>query len=99
MKYETAKRRKNTCITGFLMLMMWGWGGLRSHVDKIKADPQDGLLFLGLAFGLPSLILLVLAIYYSIVAKNWNMTSLMNLMNLKKVPNNRKKINNLKSTF
>lgn len=69
MKYETAKRRKNTCITGFLMLMMWGWGGLRSHVDKIKADPQDGLLFLGLAFGLPSLILLVLAIYYSIVAK------------------------------
>jgi len=69
MDYEKAKRRKNTCITGFLMLVLWGWGGLNSHVKALKENPETGFLFLGLVFGIPTILLLILAVYYSIKVK------------------------------
>lgn len=69
MNYETAKRRKNACITGFLIITMWGWSGLSSHSGKIQNNPETGLLVFGCAFGIPILILFILAIFYSIKAK------------------------------
>lgn len=69
MKYETANRRKKACITGFLIIMMWGWGALQSHIKNIKSNPETGLLVFGCAFGIPILILLILSVYYSIKAK------------------------------
>lgn len=69
MKYEKAVRRQRICITSFLMLMMWGWGALRSHLENIKSNPETGLLVLGVTFGIPSLLLLILAIFYTIKAR------------------------------
>lgn len=69
MKYEKAIRRQRACITALLILIMWGWGGLQSHVKQIKDSPEMGLLFLGGAFGIPIFILFVMSVYYYIQAK------------------------------
>ena len=69
MKYEIAIRRQRICITSMLILIMWGWRALRSHVSNIKDNPEAGLLFLGLAFGIPIILLTILAFFYTIKAK------------------------------
>lgn len=69
MNYETANRRKKACITGFLILVMWGWSGLQSHIKNLQSNPETGLLVFGCAFGIPILLLLILSIYYSVKAK------------------------------
>lgn len=69
MKYEIAIRRQRICITGMLLIIMWGWRALQSHVSDIKDNPGTGLLVLGLTFGIPIFILTVLAIFYTVKAK------------------------------
>ena len=69
MDYKTAIRRQRLCITSFLMLVLWGFNALRSHVEKIKDNPETGLLILGITFGIPILLLLILAIFYTIKEK------------------------------
>lgn len=69
MNYEKAVKRKRSCITSLLILIMWGWGGVNSHIEKIKANPELGLLIFGGLFGIPIVVLLIMTVFYSIKAK------------------------------
>ena len=69
MNHKSAVKAKNACISTLLILTLWSMGHLKVSKDSIAQNPETvGLAFL-LAYGLPIVILFILAIFYSIKAK------------------------------
>lgn len=69
MKYKTAVKAKNACISTMMLIIFWSMGHLSHSKDSIAKNPDTvGLAFI-LAYGLPIVILFILSIFYAIKAK------------------------------
>lgn len=69
MNHESAVKAKRACITTLFIISVWAMGHLKVAKDSIAQNPETvGVAFL-IAYALPVVILLILAIVYSIIAK------------------------------
>ena len=56
MKYKTAVKAKNACISTMMLIIFWSMGHLSHSKDSIAKNPDTvGLAFV-LAYGLPIVI-------------------------------------------
>ena len=69
MNHKSAVKAKNACISTLLIINLWSMGHLKVSKDAIAKNPETvGLAFL-IAYGLPIVILFILAVFYAIKAK------------------------------
>lgn len=69
MNHESAVKAKKACISTFLFLSVGAMGHLKLSGESIIQKPDTvGLAFL-LAYGIPLVILLILSIVYTVIAK------------------------------